>query len=254
MICVECAVEFSSKMGAKFCNKTCKRRWHSKKKTEVTCPCCMVTRVLSYDSARANKSGVCSSCATDRFIGEGNPRWKGGQKWIQGRFGRDPNGLSWKVQRKLAWERDDYTCRRCGKAENGWRPDVHHVAPYRVSRSHTLDNLICLCRKCHLQAEPQVQGAWGGATFKSTRLRTKPYCTECDRPIQGTPYTQSGACLCRICKGRFLISRAQGLRQDGVSITEIARMLGVSYMGASYYSRGLTSSAAVVPASGIEPL
>jgi 5-methylcytosine-specific restriction endonuclease McrA len=76
--------------------------------------------------------------------------WKGGMSyWMPGRFGKDINGLSWKKQRRLAWERDSYKCRRCGRGGVIVKPCVHHVIPYRISKSHSLENLICLCKKCH---------------------------------------------------------------------------------------------------------
>jgi hypothetical protein len=91
--------------------------------------------------------------------------------------------------------------------------------------------------------EATVQEKWSGQTFKSTRPRTGAYCTECDRRIQGSPYTGiPGATLCRICKGSALIIQAQALKAEGKSVREIADLLGVSYMGAFYYSRGQRSS------------
>lgn len=89
--------------------------------------------------------------------------WKGGHKsWQVGKLGRDKDGLSWKQQRRLAWERDSYTCQHCGKRKDSWRPDVHHIKPYRLSFSHSLDNLICLCRRCHKKAEALIVELWGG--------------------------------------------------------------------------------------------
>jgi hypothetical protein len=61
--------------------------------------------------------------------------------------------------------------------------------PYRVSQSHALDNLICLCQKCHLTEEAKVQDQWGGqleAQFKRVcscggvaTLRHAHVCFEC---------------------------------------------------------------------------
>lgn len=98
--------------------------------------------------------GLCSVC---RKSGALSPTWKGGHRhWQAGKVGRDKDGLSWKQQRQLAWERDSYICQHCGKRKDGWRPDVHHVKPYRLSFSHALDNLICLCRRCHKREEARI--------------------------------------------------------------------------------------------------
>lgn len=36
------------------------------------------------------------------------------------------------------------------------KPDVHHIIPFRISRSHSLDNLICLCKPCHSKEEAKI--------------------------------------------------------------------------------------------------
>ena len=82
--------------------------------------------------------------------GDKNPAWRGGFKyWQKGKLGKDDAGLGWKKQRKLAWERDNYTCKKCGEEKRDRNPDVHHKIPYRISRSHALKNLVSLCKKCH---------------------------------------------------------------------------------------------------------
>jgi hypothetical protein len=97
-----------------------------------------------------------------------------------------------------------------------------------------------------MRAEATVQDAWVGETFKSTRPRTHPYCTGCDRRIQGTPWIRiEGKVLCRICKQQHLIPEAQRLREEGSTLDQIGEALGVSPMTASYYARGFTSSAQI---------
>jgi hypothetical protein len=101
-------------------------------------------------------SDTCRSCDSKKknlgrnLSGSRNHLWKGGHKYyLEGRHGRDKDGLSWKIQRKLAWERDGLKCVECGKKSEFRRPDVHHVVPYRISKSHALDNLKSLCKRCH---------------------------------------------------------------------------------------------------------
>ena len=49
--------------------------------------------------------------------------------------------------------------RCCGKerAETGHKPDVHNIEPVRnfddPQDTHTLDNVVCLCRNSHRYAE-----------------------------------------------------------------------------------------------------
>lgn len=47
-------------------------------------------------------------------------------------------------------ERDDYKCAICGSKEN---IVIHHKVPC----SNSLDDLICLCRKCHSQAHEEIK-------------------------------------------------------------------------------------------------
>lgn len=88
-----------------------------------------------------------------------NPMWRGGHRhWQEGKLGRDKEGLSWKRQRRLTWERDEFQCQwpGCswlGADEPYKRPHVHHKIPYALSRSHALSNLICYCPSHHRQAE-----------------------------------------------------------------------------------------------------
>lgn len=85
--------------------------------------------------------------------GENNPRWKGGYEPYY--------GTSWSNAREKARERDNYTCQVCGLTENelGQEVDVHHIIPFfefgveNHKEANSLDNLVCLCRICHVNIE-----------------------------------------------------------------------------------------------------
>lgn len=158
MNCETCG-ELVTGRGA-YCCRKCMPSRH--KLIKISCPKCGKIRERRGYLSQARSKVLCLECTSDQFNGEGNPNWKGGHKhWSPGRFGKDKDGLSWKVQRQLAWERDDYTCQHCHEKKNR-NPDVHHITPFRVSQSHALDNLICLCQSCHLKLEATVQDEWGG--------------------------------------------------------------------------------------------
>lgn len=65
----------------------------------------------------------------------------------------------WFRMKRLALERDNHACQNCGRTreELGQEPDVHHIKPVRMfdepEDAHTLDNVICLCRRCHTRIE-----------------------------------------------------------------------------------------------------
>jgi 5-methylcytosine-specific restriction endonuclease McrA len=82
-----------------------------------------------------------------------NPYWRGG---------REPYyGPSWRPARRAAWKRDKESCRTCGRssAELGERPTVHHVIAFkkfgrdRHEEANDLNNLVALCRPCHMKTE-----------------------------------------------------------------------------------------------------
>lgn len=58
----------------------------------------------------------------------------------------------WDSQRRAVYERDKYTCQRCG-AKGGPRGDTelhaHHETPISDGGSHAPSNLTTLCKSCH---------------------------------------------------------------------------------------------------------
>lgn len=58
----------------------------------------------------------------------------------------------WDQRRKTVYQRDGYTCQRCGAGggPNGNHElHAHHITPISAGGSHQLDNLLTLCRNCH---------------------------------------------------------------------------------------------------------
>ena len=96
---------------------------------------------------------------------------RGSRHWSQ-KGGQFPYGPSWPMQRKIARNRDNHTCQRCGATEEelGHELSVHHIIPYRTSKDSSPGNLICLCdtndNGCHMYCEyhpedcPQPRTAW----------------------------------------------------------------------------------------------
>jgi 5-methylcytosine-specific restriction endonuclease McrA len=55
--------------------------------------------------------------------------------------------MEWKELRKKIYERDNWTCQKCGK--HGGRLNCHHIEPWRISKNNSPNNLITLCLPCH---------------------------------------------------------------------------------------------------------
>jgi 5-methylcytosine-specific restriction endonuclease McrA len=165
----------------KFCSTFCKEKFRSRR-IEITCNKCGKKFFKMPDRRKKKKPLICRSCIAKKVMssinqeGENNPSWRGGFKlWQKGKMGRDKNGLSWKHQRLLAWERDNYSCCLCGKHKEGWKPDVHHINTYRFSYSHRLSNLKCLCRSCHKKVEARIKRLWGGKIFGGGYVQRDQY-------------------------------------------------------------------------------
>lgn len=127
---------------------------------ELTCDVCGEP----FERHPGNVDGETTLCGEEcrakwlsaAFTGEGHPNWAGG--------GNQEYGPGWAETRRAALERDDHSCVACGatKAELGRNPDVHHLVPVRafaaaddrdVADAHTLENVVCLCPRCHRKAE-----------------------------------------------------------------------------------------------------
>lgn len=87
--------------------------------------------------------------------------FKKGQKpynYIDGRsknLGPARYGDDWDAIRYVVYSRDKFTCQDCGV--NGLRLDVHHKIPYLYSGDNSIENLITLCRKCHMIEEQRIR-------------------------------------------------------------------------------------------------
>ena len=146
--CAECGAALTK--NKKFCSKQCgDRNGYLRRRKEYAC--------IECNGVCFSENTLCNRCNKIKHIagfiglaGDRNQAWTGGsEQWSPGRYGKDSNGLSWKVQRRLAWNRDKYHCTKCDKFNPVRRPDVHHIVPWRISQSHDLSNLTSLCKKCH---------------------------------------------------------------------------------------------------------
>jgi len=108
---------------------------------------------MKRDKIRKKMSRIMKGRNTPWLKAEKNPNWKGG---YEGYYG--PN---WLKKRREAREREDHTCRLCGKnvVELSREPSIHHLVPFRnfgiekYREANKLKNLISLCRSCHKKVE-----------------------------------------------------------------------------------------------------
>lgn len=138
---------------ASSCRPRGQRRFHP-----TTCTNCGITFDDKSDG-RERKSGLCFctlACCNSFRKGKHNPAWRGGHPKYY--------GPDWSRVRREARERDNHTCRRCGRNPKPRRPDVHHIRPVGSfadpNEAHFLANVISLCHPCHMFVE------WNGMDFE----------------------------------------------------------------------------------------
>jgi len=94
---------------------------------------------------------ICYSKHRSEFQkGENNPNYKDGEykksEFYQG---------NWERVKRNCKIRDNNTCKVCNSSEK--LIDVHHIKPVRLfdepNNAHTMDNVICLCRSCHMKID-----------------------------------------------------------------------------------------------------
>lgn len=83
-----------------------------------------------------------------------SPSWKGG---VTPERQAIYSGLAWKESVKTVWKKADAKCERCGKDHrlidrNKEKFAIHHLHPFATYKHlrRNPDNLILLCRECHL--------------------------------------------------------------------------------------------------------
>jgi len=109
----------------------------------------------------------------------------------KGLWSNDPNdyGPSWQKQRRMALQRDNFTCQVCGSPERDRPHHVHHKRAFRTFSSseeaNQLDNLITLCPLCHRRAELNIRMRSGLAGLSYTIHNLAPLHLMCDQSDLG---------------------------------------------------------------------
>ena len=181
--------------------------------------------------------------------GKDNPQWRGGLKWWgEGRRGTDKDGLHWKIQRRLCVERDGNKCQDTECVTPHLRICVHHKKPYRISFSHALENLVCLCDKCHGKQESLIQENWGGRKIQrkpdGIKIKIKfligrrSYFIVFPKPkSRSVRQAEIKCCNCNHwtvrcrgdkCKHCLNVDKAVKLRKQGKILRRIGKELGIS--------------------------
>lgn len=66
---------------------------------------------------------------------------------------------NWNYIARKYKEKQNFTCEKCGRkypAKSKWL-HVHHIVPLSKGGTSDIDNLQCLCHKCHKAEHPHMQ-------------------------------------------------------------------------------------------------
>lgn len=177
--CIECGAEFEyypSEKPGRYCPEcvaddsiTCtppQDHW-GEGSTNVSCEHCESSISVYRSKAEGQDTFFCDRDCYAQWLSEirrehGKWRESDNPNWSNGVIADEVYGEGWFSARRAALLRDNYTCTRCGitREELDKNPDVHHIKPARTfddrKDAHALDNLICLCRSCHIDVERDV--------------------------------------------------------------------------------------------------
>lgn len=79
--------------------------------------------------------------------GSNSSLWRGG---ITNKNRKRFANYKWRDLAQKIRIRDRFVCQQCGKYPS---LDVHHKTPYRLTHDDNKNNLVTLCRSCHMQTE-----------------------------------------------------------------------------------------------------
>ena len=165
--CDECDSEievnqyYIGKLEHHFCDHDCHTEFQIEQKYDDCEYCGEEFELTPVQRMHQNDRHFCSKdhwklWMSDMQAGEKNNAWRGGKEAYYG-----PN---WNRVRKEVLSRDSYECQNCSMTRDehydqfGIDFDVHHIEPLRTfnrnwSKANNPENLITLCRTCHMKAE-----------------------------------------------------------------------------------------------------
>lgn len=70
------------------------------------------------------------------------------------------SAADWEARKGEVLQRDNHTCRYCGKSGDGMHVD--HVTPLIQGGTNDLDNLVCACAECNTGKSGRTPEQWRG--------------------------------------------------------------------------------------------
>lgn len=140
-----------------YCSRKC-RGDASKKRVIVHCGVCNKEIERTPSQAAHGKTNYCSvECST-----EGRRKvWK--DEFLKDLIHKKTYGTAWRLLARYIRQRDNCTCRMCGKHQTKPALHVHHIEPIKnfdkddYTKMNDPANLITLCMPCHRRIETKPE-------------------------------------------------------------------------------------------------
>lgn len=158
--CLRCGEQidtYVSQIARVYCSRECK--WQAKRK-KIEQPCDFCGKTVEVEPARLKWSKIrgrgkifCNrECQRKGNSGEGSSLWIQDRSKVKDRRHSERNSRPYIEWRVAVFERDKYTCQKCGSI--GGYLHAHHIKEweYYPELRYDIDNGITLCRRpCHKQ-------------------------------------------------------------------------------------------------------
>lgn len=139
--------------------KYMKVRSNNENKAEVKCFYCdnwhVPNKILIFNKLTAmNSIGSENNIYCSEECKDSCPTYN--KKLYPGGFKKNTSREVNTLVRKMCFERDNWTCARCGKnheqlKQNNIPLHCHHIEGVAPTLQHDIDNVITLCKNCHIQ-------------------------------------------------------------------------------------------------------
>jgi hypothetical protein len=181
--CPICGCQFSDWKKRKFCSVRC--RTQSKKDNWQPIRLVCLNCEEEFVSKRRKRKFCSHGCSANYRKGANSSRWKGGVTPVHLSI---RNSEEYGVWRTSVFQRDDYTCQKCGKRGRG-DLHAHHLKPFSLHPELRFDigNGQTLCARCHYIEHRQRHPTWAcRGPRPERRCRVETSCDYCGATISLT--------------------------------------------------------------------
>ena len=117
----------------------------------------MLMRICRCGKKIPYEQKLCDECRKQ----QGNTKHSQYNKYIRDKESQSIyNSMAWKKVREAVISRDNDICRLCFDNGRITKKDlIHHIEPVKdnIQQVYNINNLICLCNKCHTKVHKQYE-------------------------------------------------------------------------------------------------